>query len=410
MTDRTDTAIGRKAPTVLVAVLLIGTLVLPYVGGFPLAYVLIGATAGLLGWLALVRGPWHLRGEFGLGLVATGFGILALSFVISMRTPKDLAYILNFLPFLLVLPLAGALSTRADKGHALTVANYALAGATLALLGAAFQWVVLHSERAEGWGSDPIWSASAAVTLGFVALLGYVQVRTWHRYLYLVGPVLALLVSILNASRGPFLTTLLLAPIAILIIVRHKILTLLGGLLLLVVAFLVIRFAAPSGLQRISSILVLLRDLVLTGDVKENSGGIRLIYWHASIRAFFNEPWFGVGWGHRIEAIRPYVSRKALVRYAETRHQHADILGFGVAAGMAGLLAYLLIIVGPIVAAIRSVRDSQYRARVVGCVLLAASYFCAGLTNLMFGFEFHTMLYVCTLAILLGYCRDQRLA
>lgn len=398
------------APQLLVLVLIAGTLVLPYVGGFPLAYALMAASVGLLGWLGYSRKAWSLRGEVGPGLVALGFMVLAISFAITAKKPNDLTYVINFLPFLLVLPLSAALSTRADKSHSLTVANYALAGTALALAGGLVQVMVFHIRRAEGWGSDPIWSASAAVTLGFVSLLGYIQASGWRRYLYLLGPVLALLVTIVNASRGPFLTVLVLAPIAVLIIVKHKVRTLLIGIALLVLAFLFIRFVAPSGLERMTSIFALLHDLVLTGDVKENSGGIRLIYWHASIQAFWEHPWFGVGWDHRIQAIRPFVSRKALVRAAQYRHQHADILGFGVAAGAAGLAAYAMIIVGPIVGALRSVRDSQYKARVVGCTLLSVSYFSAGLTNLMFGFEFHTMLYACTLAILLGFCRDREAA
>ena len=39
--------------------------------------------------------------------------------------------------------------------------------------------------------------------------------------------------------------------------------------------------------------------------------------------------------------------------------------------------------------------------------MITIIYFFDGLTDLMFGFEFHTALYAALLAILLAYCRDR---
>ena len=71
-----------------------------------------------------------------------------------------------------------------------------------------------------------------------------------------------------------------------------------------------------------------------------------------------------------------------------------------------GLAAYGLILLAPLLGALRSVRDSQYSARITGAVILSVGYFACGLTYLMFGYEFHTTLYVCLVAIVLGFCRD----
>jgi hypothetical protein len=60
------------------------------------------------------------------------------------------------------------------------------------------------------------------------------------------------------------------------------------------------------------------------------------------------------------------------------------------------------------VGAWRSVRDSQYEARLLGAVLLSAAYLGCGVTNALFGFEFHTTLYMCLAALLLGCCRDAK--
>ena len=56
--------------------------------------------------------------------------------------------------------------------------------------------------------------------------------------------------------------------------------------------------------------------------------------------------------------------------------------------------------------AFRSVRDSQFSARITGAVVLSVGYAACGLSYLMFGYEFHTTLYVCLAAIVLGFCRD----
>jgi hypothetical protein len=50
--------------------------------------------------------------------------------------------------------------------------------------------------------------------------------------------------------------------------------------------------------------------------------------------------------------------------------------------------------------------DTQRQARRVGAVLLVATYAGCGLTNTFFGFEMHTALYACLVAVLFGFCRD----
>jgi hypothetical protein len=71
-----------------------------------------------------------------------------------------------------------------------------------------------------------------------------------------------------------------------------------------------------------------------------------------------------------------------------------------------GLVAYGLILLAPLLGAMRSSRDSQYAARLTGAIVLSLGYFACGLTYIMFGYEFHTTLYVCLSAIVLGFCRD----
>ena len=123
--------------------------------------------------------------------------------------------------------------------------------------------------------------------------------------------------------------------------------------------------------------------------------------------------WIGYGWSKYVRAAYSYlprdVRREFNARGSSLRgnhHLHADILNLGVAGGLLGLGAYGLILLAPLLGAFRSVRDGQYAARVRGAVLLAVGYAACGVTYLMFGYEFHTTLYVCLAAIVLGFCRD----
>ena len=88
-------------------------------------------------------------------------------------------------------------------------------------------------------------------------------------------------------------------------------------------------------------------------------------------------------------------------------HLHSDILNLGVSAGIVGLLAYVLVLLAPVVSAATSPRDMQFRGRLFLAISLSAGFLCCGAVNLLFGFEFMTTLYVVFAAIFIGYCRDQ---
>lgn len=85
---------------------------------------------------------------------------------------------------------------------------------------------------------------------------------------------------------------------------------------------------------------------------------------------------------------------------------HNDVLNFAVGAGIVGVFCYLGIISAPLIGAWLSPRDSLRGFRLHGATMLTIVYIGGGLTDLMFGFEFHTFLFVMLTAILLGYCRE----
>ncbi|MDP1730777.1 MAG: O-antigen ligase family protein [Devosia sp.] len=380
--------------------LLLGTLVLPYPGGYPLAYFLILVSLLLCLWLLPARIVPRLEPA---GLMFLGaFVLIAIAFLAT----GSLALVTNFAMFVVFVPLAAALARNASPGGAVLVARLALLGAAVALGIAAWEVFGLRHGRAAGFNSDPIWSAQAAVVLGFLALVGLPQAAGIWRLLYWLGPVFGMATALLAGSRGPLLAVPVLFVVAMFLVVRRWWLALPVIVATGFAAVAVVGVVYPGSLTRLASLTTIAGELASGGAVSEVSSGQRLAFYQSAFSAFLEKPLFGYGWDNKVAAIRPYLADGGAMLDEGHHHLHSDILDFGVSAGALGLLAYALIIAAPIAGALALPRDSQYRSRLAGTALLAVGYLVCGLTYLMLGYEFHTTLYVCLAAILLGYCRD----
>jgi len=106
-----------------------------------------------------------------------------------------------------------------------------------------------------------------------------------------------------------------------------------------------------------------------------------------------------------MDAVVPYLSAEDM-EFARLSQLHNDVLNFAVSGGVVGIACYFVILTAPTIAAWRSVRDSFYATRLYGTSALMGVYAAAGLTDLMFGHEFHTAFYITLNAIILGMCRD----
>jgi O-antigen ligase len=104
-------------------------------------------------------------------------------------------------------------------------------------------------------------------------------------------------------------------------------------------------------------------------------------------------------------SVAPYLS-DAYRDQASLPHMHNEVLNFAVFGGVVGIALYLTLLALPILACLRTPRDSLFRARMYGCCLLTLGYFMLGLPDTMLSFEVHTALYVAWLAVLLNACRD----
>jgi O-antigen ligase len=400
-------SIANQLALVLTAVFLGGTLVLPFNGGYVLAYALMALTIVIVVSLLVARARWS-EGPAGWCFLMA-FALIALAFGLN----GDLAISVNFIMLLAFVPLSSWFSRYAAPDSAIVVSWVAFTGTVLTAITALSDVFVYKAKRAEGWWSDPIWAAEAALILGFIAVMAFPLIKSRWRYALLLAPAMGIGVTLLSGSRGVLLAGV---PIVLALLVttfRRAWKPIAAGFVVLVVAGAIAVPFAPGQIKRIERIATVFEELLTTGGVEERSAGARLAFWKAGTQAFLDSPIIGYGWSKHKKVAYSYlpdggrVFEKRGSPLKGNKHLHADILDIGVSGGLVGLLAYGLILLAPLLGAIRSVRDSQYAARLTGAIVLSVGYFSCGLSYIMFGYEFHTTLYVCLTAIVLGFCRDQ---
>ncbi|HVY52422.1 MAG TPA: O-antigen ligase family protein, partial [Devosia sp.] len=320
----------------------------------------------------------------------------------------DVLLAVNFAMFALYPMLSSVLHRVAKAGNSERVALFSLAGAFIAFGIAVFQVVVQHLARAEGYGSNPIPSATVALFLGFFALLGVIVVRSVWRYVFLLGPIAGVATVFLGGSRGPLLAVPALVVVALFALPFRRAVSI--GVVVVLATIAGTAFALkPAALGRIEQLPNIMGQLLSGQEVDRNidrSANIRYRILEGSLAAFRDSPWLGYGWYMKVPAVKERLKEPVGFGDPRVAHLHSDILNLGVSAGIVGLIAYLTVLLAPIVSAVRSPRDSQYRGRLFLAFSLSAGYLCCGAVNLLFGFEFMTTMYVCFAAIFIGYCRD----
>jgi O-antigen ligase len=382
------------------------TLVLTCVLGLITSYLLVVLAAIAAGYYLLHgRGAgWVFDAPAKLFLAA--FLVLAALFALTARGSADMVFTLNFTAFLVYAPLATLFARNAGPNNARNLAWLALSGVAVGCAASAVEVYLFGNSRAGDLVSDPIRLANSAVILGFLALMGLVQQKDPLRWVFLLGPVLALFTVLLTGARIAMLAYPVLVFAAAILLMRRKWLGLLLGLLFVGVLLA----AAVSGLfgsGRLASLLTVFNDIASGSTVADNSVRIRLELYEAGWAAFQQSPFIGHGWAQLMTASAEHLAEADQV-HVRLPHLHNELLNFAVAGGLVGVVVYLVLIAMPVVVALRGPRDSQHQARLFGSAILVVAYLVMGLTDTMLSFELHTALYVAYTAILLSYCRDAR--
>jgi O-antigen ligase len=379
-------------------------MVLTYPLGAIGSYVQIVLLIPLLVWAFVQPVKWRSETAGLIGLLA--FLVLLVLFTIT-NPPGKMSFLssVNFTLVLLLGPSIAAMALLAGRDNALLVVRLALLGMAVSLVMAVIQVYVLNMPFATGFAGNRITTTNTAVILSFIAALGVLIERGRWRYTYLLAPLAGLCITLISTSRGPLVVFVALACVLALILIRRRWIALFAGLVVaaLVLAALFIFQDQLGRIGRLPSIFMTL--LGGREDLGDQSANIRWSLYRSSWEAFLESPWIGHGWAQRESAILA----TTVLTPRHNFHAHSDPLNMAVSGGVAGLLAYLAIIMAPIAGAWRSVRDSQYRFRISAAVTLAVGIVVAGVFNVAIGFEYLTTLHCLGTAIILGFCRDEPL-
>ena len=427
---------AEAANTFVRRLVLVLTLVMSCVLGLITPYLLAVIGVVVLAF-TVVRGTYldTLRSDRAAQLFLAVFLALGACFAITAEAPADMVYLLNFVMLVLYVPFAALLRTGANAGTVARVADLALAGTLVAFLAAVAGLYFLGWNRAESPIFGAILLANTALLLSFLSLMG-IATGSPRRWAYLVAPVLGIAVVAMTGSRGPLLA---LVPLTLLAAwftwrtLRLKPLFLVLG----VAAYLSVSALVVVALDSRSSTIFAaigqvlddpMKDLATSTeapstapsgpDVVEDAPpaavpptadfttNIRLALYEAGIRAFLDRSVFGHGWARLMSAPEPYLAPEYRPFAEELPQLHNDIINFAVAAGSVGVLLYFVLLLTPLVAWLALPPTRRSLPQLYGILVLTGAYFCDGLTDLMFGFEFHTAFFVVVSAILLAYCRD----
>jgi len=335
------------------------------------------------------------------------FAVLAVAFALTADSVSDALRAFNFTMLLAYGAIAWFLSGRVGGLSTERVAQLAGLGVLLGFIEVAAS-ALLGSARATGPNIGPIVLSNALLALGFVSLGGVLLRRDRWGWAYLLPPLLAIAATFLTTSRGPLLSLPFAVVAAAVFIWQVRFHRSVRAALIGMAALIVIGggLAAVALAGRAGSIVTILNRLAGGGIVVDESARERLVFYAAGLQSFLQSPWIGHGWGNIMPSIQGFLA-PADAGLTETYKQlHNDVLNFAVGAGVVGVLCYLGIISAPIVGALRSPRDRLRPFRLFATTMLTIVYIGGGLTDLMFGFEFHTFLFVMLTAIVIGFCRE----
>lgn len=369
-------------------------------------------TALLLVWPFLLRAPDGqdaLRHPVGIGYLIA-LACIAIGFIGSASSLDDLNNLGNFLPLLLFFPAFALFNRQADINGTQVFAVFALLGAAVALASAIYDVWWMDLRRARGFINLTNPFAMVSIMLGFLPLMGLLSGTGRWRLVFLLGPVFGVGAGLLAGTRSAPLTAVCLAAIFagfVAVALPKKIrLIWLGGIALAIVFIVSVFFLFGENLRALGGVDVIYTFLT-EGTVEDRSSEIRLQLYIGAIRAFLDSPIFGFGWYDHVEAGRQYMTPSVARTVANWSHFHNDYLNFAALAGIFGLAFYALYLLLPIWGAIKSVPDSQYRARLYGAMTISATYATHGLFNTAFGAELLLCFAPVATAVLLGYCKDK---
>lgn len=393
----------------LVALLLVTTLVTLCLAG-PVG-IYLALAAALASLLYCFDGPMlaaALR-DWGVRCFIAAFFILWIAFVAAAESGNDMMAFVDFLALPVVVPAYALVARYAGPRSIAIVTALAGLGCTAALTVALYETRVLGAERAAG-GTSPIFFSNMSVVLAFFALWGLVALRTRWRWLALAAFAFGMGAAILGGTRGSMLAAAALLcgfMVYALVCWKQPLVVRVATALAVVIGSLCFLFIAFD-MRRMMTIATNAVEFANLGMTMDGSVNRRLMLYTAGVQSFLSSPIFGHGWWDRFMAAHPFLPPLLFDHWINDRtaHLHNDVLNFASAAGVAGIVAYCVMMAAPVVSALRSPRTERWALRVCAALGFAFGYIAMGLTDTMFVFEIPKSMYCLGAVIIMAFFLD----
>ncbi|MES2320607.1 MAG: O-antigen ligase family protein [Pseudomonadota bacterium] len=284
------------------------------------------------------------------------------------------------------------------------VAGGAFGGALLV----SFQRLALDMDRPGGL-LNAITTGDVLVCFALVALAASIDLRASGKAAWMaMGAVAGLAGAMMTGTRGGLVALL---PAAFLFARYGRLLGpgRMRGLVVASFALVAVTYAIPqSGArERVAQGVRDVQSWYAGGDAYTNMG-IRLELWKGAAALIAEKPLLGRDFASAKRQMTQRVGEGSLDPVVlPAVHFHNDALHALVTGGTVGLLAWLAILAAPLAFFARRLRDESFAPALAG-MLVVCSYFCFGLTEVIFWSVKASLLYALLVFLLMGLCLNTK--
>lgn len=402
-------------PLIVERLLLLACMIGPFYGKS--GPIIIDAAA-LLAFVEMVRTRRFQGDRFGFVVAAVFFFYTAFFILHGMLVTGDIFDSAAALRLNLPIPLAGVcalyLSQYPSKLDATTIGRAAtwaaaavhvcsVAALVLKGLGSDFLYQSVYlASRLQMFSQNALMFASMMSLLSFLCLLGFRE-RSRREQIAAIIICYAGLIEVLvfARSRGSII------PIAFLVgaslwYLRFTSLRALSAIVIVISIGLIVPPLLIKGIQ--SPLLAFQRSIgVMTkaDGVTDMSTSERVIMYSAGIEAIIQQPIIGYGYANRFAGAVPYMERNRIFTY---RHLHNDYITHAVAAGIPGLLVFLLFLATPFLVIRQLSRPSRDLTYFAFCITSCMAG--TAVTTAVIGHYIHASFYASAMVLLMLCSRN----
>ncbi len=338
--------------------------------------------------LGIKRFPFNLTRSDKIVAWCVTFYVLVTVFsvVVHPNVGQGGTFILKMVPFLAI----WAVLPRLRVSISGRLVPFLITGAGIGMIGAlivSLAQIAFLSARAEGGAGNAAVFGLFAVLFGSISLLNAHSDSKTERFIAIAGFACGLVCAFLSGTRSAWLVM----PVHFAILywyLRGQTLPTLTNALKVVGAVLIVAVIAIGALKVTERYRALESDIVQLDQPADNISSLkaRLMLWKAAEQAFLDSPIIGQGPQNRMTTVDATMNLPADKQMTYT-HVHNGFLNAAVDGGILGILAVLVLLASPVVAARTKEPGPGRDLATAIALLLVSSYVITGMLGIMFGHD-----------------------